>query len=213
VFVPLTETTGLAGAFTALTLEIATADCRRFRDAGVAMPVALNVSPRVLLDPGFPRSVEAQLRQSGLDGEDLLEIEITENTLMGDHEAARRALANLRAIGVRISIDDFGTGYSSFAYLSELDVHTLKIDRSFVSRLGEEGDAEAILRAIIELARGLGLETVAEGVERPEACDRLAALGCDCVQGFALARPMTADAVLEWIAAREVGPRGRRGPV
>jgi diguanylate cyclase (GGDEF)-like protein len=216
VFVPLTEMTGLAGAFTQLTLEMATADCRRFRDAGVRIPVALNVSPRVLLDPAFPRSVEAQLRRDGLDGEELLEIEITENTLMGDHEAARTALANLRAIGVRISIDDFGTGYSSFAYLSELAVHTLKIDRSFVSRLseqGEQGDAEAILRSIIELARNLGLATVAEGVERPEVCDRLAALGCDCVQGFALARPMTADAVLAWIAAGQVGSRSPRDPV
>jgi diguanylate cyclase (GGDEF)-like protein len=210
VFVPLTEMTGLARAFTQLTLEMATADCRRFRDAGVPMPVALNVSPRVLLDPAFPRSVEAQLREVGLDGEGLLEIEITESTLMGDHEAARNALDNLKAIGVRISIDDFGTGYSSFAYLSELSVHTLKIDRSFVSRLDEEGDAEAILRSIIELARGLGLETVAEGVERPEACDRLAALGCDCVQGFALARPMTADAVLDWITARAAGSRSPR---
>ncbi len=101
------------------------------------MPVALNVSPRVLLDPGFPRSVEAQLRRAGLDGEALLEIEITEDSLMGDHAAARAALANLRAIGVRTSIDDFGTGYSSLAYLRELTVYALKIDQAFVTRRGD----------------------------------------------------------------------------
>ena len=212
VFVPLTEMTGLALPFTQLTLEMATSDCRRFRDAGCAVPVALNVSPRVLLDPGFPRSVEAQLRRAGLDGEALLEIEITEDSLMGDHAAARAALANLRAIGVRTSIDDFGTGYSSLAYLRELTVYALKIDQAFVTRRGTDSDSEAILRSIIELARGLGLETVAEGVEDLSDCDRLAALGCDCVQGFALARPMPADGVLEWMLARAEGAgRAREG--
>jgi diguanylate cyclase (GGDEF)-like protein len=204
VFVPLTEMTGLAKPFTQLTLEMATADCRRWRDEGFFLPVALNVSPRVLIDPGFPRAVEAQLRECGLEGE-ALEIEITESSLMGDHELARIALDNLRAIGVRTSIDDFGTGYSSLAYLRELNVHALKIDRSFVSRLGEEGDrgdSEAILHSIIELAHGLGLETVAEGVEEVSACDRLAALGCDAVQGFGLAKPMGADDVVGWMVGR-----------
>ena len=206
VFVPLAEMTGLAGVFTQLTLELATADARRWRDEGCFVPVALNVSPRVLLDPAFPRAVAVQLARMGLDGE-ALEIEITESTLMGDHDAARNALDTLRAIGIRISIDDFGTGYSSLAYLRELTVHALKIDRMFVNRLGEDGDSEAILRSIIALARGLGLQTVAEGVEDLRACDRLAALGCDCVQGFALARPMPANKALEWMLAREGGAR------
>ena len=121
---------------------------------------------------------------------------------MGDHEQARRALTRLREIGVRTSIDDFGTGYSSLSYLRELPVHALKIDRSFITHLLDEPDLEAIVRSIIELARNLRLETVAEGVEDERVCDRLVRLGCDYAQGFALARPMPADAMRSWLRAR-----------
>ncbi len=134
----------------------------------------------------------------GLD-ESALEIEITESTLIGDHEQARAALTRLRNIGVRTSIDDFGTGYSSLSYLRELPVHALKIDRSFITDLLDEPDSEAIVRSIIELARNLGLETVAEGVEDGRVSERLLSLGCDYVQGFAIARPMPARAMLRWL--------------
>ena len=165
------------------------------------MPIAVNVPARVLLDPSFPDLVEAKRRMFGLD-EGSLEIEITESTLMGDHDQARSAITRLREMGVRTSIDDFGTGYSSLAYLRELPVHALKIDRSFIIRLVDEPDLEAIVRSIIELARNLRLETVAEGVEDERACERLLKLGCDYAQGFALARPMPADAMRGWLRAR-----------
>jgi diguanylate cyclase len=100
---------------------------------------------------------------------------------------------------VRISIDDFGTGYSSLSYLRELPVHALKIDRSFITNLTDDPDSEAIVRSIIELARNLRLETVAEGVEDERVCERLVRLGCDYAQGFAIARPMPADAMLRWL--------------
>jgi diguanylate cyclase (GGDEF)-like protein len=203
-FVPLAERTGLVGPLTNLALERALADSRRWRDAGVTLPVAVNVSAKVLLDHLFPEAVGARLAEAGLDGS-ALEIEITESTLMGDHVQARDALERLRAIGVRASIDDFGTGFSSLAYLRELPVHALKIDRSFIARLAGDPGAEAIVRSIIELARNLGLSTVAEGVEEPGDCDRLAALGCDAVQGFALARPMPSDAMLDWMLSRAAG--------
>jgi EAL domain-containing protein (putative c-di-GMP-specific phosphodiesterase class I) len=118
---------------------------------------------------------------------------------MGDHAQAREALTRLRAIGVRTSIDDFGTGYSSLSYLRELPVHALKIDRSFITNLLSEPESEAIVRSIIELARNLHLETVAEGVEDERAFDRLVSLGCDYAQGFAIARPMPAASVLSWL--------------
>jgi diguanylate cyclase len=137
----------------------------------------------------------------GLD-ESALEIEITESTLMGDHDQAREALTRLRNIGVRTSIDDFGTGYSSLSYLRQLPVHALKIDRSFISDLSDEPGSDAIVRSIIELARNLQLETVAEGVEDEHVCDLLVALGCDLAQGFALARPMPADEIRRWLRAR-----------
>jgi diguanylate cyclase (GGDEF)-like protein len=200
-FVPLAERTGLAEPLTELALETAAADCRRWQNDGHYTPVAVNVPARVLLDPAFPDLVESKRRTFGLE-EGALEIEITESTLMGDHDQARRALTRLREIGVRTSIDDFGTGYSSLSYLRELPVHALKIDRSFITQLIDEPDLEAIVRSIIELARNLRLETVAEGVEDERVCDRLIGLGCDYAQGFALARPMPADAMRSWLRAR-----------
>jgi diguanylate cyclase (GGDEF)-like protein len=198
-FVPLAERTGLAEPLTSLALETAARDCRRWHDEGCLTPVAVNVPARVLLDPAFPELVESKRRQFGLD-ENALEIEITESTLMGDHSEAREAIARLRANGVRTSIDDFGTGYSSLSYLRELPVHALKIDRSFIKDLIHEPESEAIVRSIIELARNLRLETVAEGVEDRRVCDLLARLGCHYAQGFALARPMPADDMLRWLS-------------
>jgi diguanylate cyclase len=197
-FVPLAERTGLAEPLTELALEIAATDCRRWQDEGFYTPVAVNVPARVLLDEGFPDQVEAKRLAMNLDPGSL-EIEITESTLMGDHDQARLAITRLRAIGVRISIDDFGTGYSSLSYLRELPVHALKIDRSFITDLTDDPDSEAIVRSIIELARNLRLETVAEGVEDERVCERLVRLGCDYAQGFAIARPMPADAMLRWL--------------
>ena len=199
-FVPLAERTALAEPLTKLALEIAAADCARWKADGCFTPVAVNVPAGVLLNPRFPEQVESTRRAVGLD-QGSLEIEITESTLMGDHEHAREALTTLREIGVRTSIDDFGTGYSSLSYLRQLPVHALKIDRSFVFDLLDEPDSEAIVRSIIELARNLGLETVAEGVEDERVSDRLISLGCDYIQGFALARPMPADAMLRWLRA------------
>jgi diguanylate cyclase (GGDEF)-like protein len=202
-FVPLAERTGLAESLTEFALGTAAADCRRWLDAGCFVPVAVNVPARVLLDPSFPDLVESQRRAFGLE-EGMLEIEITESTLMGDHDQARQALTRLREIGVRTSIDDFGTGYSSLSYLRQLPVQALKIDRSFITDLMDEPESEAIVRSIIELARNLHLETVAEGVEDERVCERLTRLGCDYAQGFALARPMSAEAMLAWLRARVV---------
>jgi diguanylate cyclase (GGDEF)-like protein len=200
-FVPLAERTGLAEPLTELALELAVTDCRRWQDEGHFTPVAVNVPARVLLDPSFPDMVESKRVAMNLD-QGALEIEITESTLMGDHDQARAALTRLREIGVRTSIDDFGTGYSSLSYLRELPVHALKIDRSFITNLMDDPELEAIVRSIIELARNLRLETVAEGVEDERLCEQLIRLGCDYAQGFALARPMPADAMGRWLHAR-----------
>jgi diguanylate cyclase (GGDEF)-like protein len=197
-FVPLAERTGLAEPLTKLALEVAAADCARWRDQGCFTPVAVNVPAGVLLNDRFPDLLESTRKAVGLE-QGSLEIEITESSLMGDHARAREALARLRAIGVRTSIDDFGTGYSSLSYLRELPVHALKIDRAFITDLLHDRDSEAIVRSIIELARNLGLETVAEGVEDERVSARLTGYGCDYVQGFALARPMPADAMLRWL--------------
>ena len=137
-------------------------------------------------------------------------IEVTETSAMTNPERTRMILGALRASGVRVSIDDFGVGHSSLAYLRTLPATELKIDRSFVLGSAAEVKDRAIVRAAIALAHDLGLTVTAEGVERPEVLQRLADLGCDCVQGFGVARPMEPGDLLEWALSRDVpAPRDR----
>ena len=138
------------------------------------------------------------LEQTGADATGL-KLELTESLLQSQVEETIGKMRLLRALGIRFSMDDFGTGYSSLSYLRELPVHALKIDRSFITNLLNEPESEAIVRSIIELARNLHLETVAEGVEDERAFDRLVSLGCDYAQGFAIARPMPAASMLPWL--------------
>jgi EAL domain-containing protein (putative c-di-GMP-specific phosphodiesterase class I) len=122
---------------------------------------------------------------------------------MADPARAVGLLHQLRDLGVRLSVDDFGTGYSSLSYLKRLPVHEVKIDRSFVTGLREQGEDVAIVRAIVDLGRHLGLEVVAEGVEDQATWDLLASMACDLVQGWHLARPMPTGELLPWLATRE----------
>jgi EAL domain-containing protein (putative c-di-GMP-specific phosphodiesterase class I) len=121
---------------------------------------------------------------------------------MADPARSIALLHELRELGVRLSVDDFGTGYSSLSYLKRLPVHEVKIDRSFVTGLKDDGEDIAIVRAIVDLGRHLGLAVVAEGVEDQHTWDLLAAMGCDLVQGWHLGRPMPVDDLAPWFAAR-----------
>jgi EAL domain-containing protein (putative c-di-GMP-specific phosphodiesterase class I) len=132
---------------------------------------------------------------------DALELEITESTIMTDAARARTVLLQLSELGVRLAIDDFGSGHSSLGYLKRLPIDVLKIDRSFVMNMADDGDDAVIVRSTIDLGHNLGLEVVAEGVETQEALARLTELGCDTVQGYFLGRPQPTDAV-EWIVRR-----------
>ena len=131
---------------------------------------------------------------------DCLTLEITESSIMAEPERSLETLAQLRSIGVRLSVDDFGTGYSSLAYLRRLPVDEVKIDRSFVRDLASDDQDAAIVRAVTALADSLSLSVVAEGVEDRGAWERLAAMGCDVVQGYHVARPMPEQHVLEWVS-------------
>ena len=200
-FIPLAENTGLMAPLTEWVLRHAIDQSARWREAGLMLPVAVNVSPRSLLDGDLPGTVLRLLADAGLPA-DLLELEITETAIMTDPEGAVRMLRHLQAMGVRVSIDDFGTGYTSLSYLKQLPVHTLKIDRAFVADILENTKDQAITEAIIALGHKLGLSVLAEGIENAEVWQRLSSLNCDEGQGYHLARPMPSTDLLRWIFAR-----------
>ena len=195
LFVPIAESAGLIEPITRFVLREATAECGRWRQAERAgATVAVNISARHLLHGDLVGEVATTLETSGLDPR-ALTLELTESTLVRDPE---RSIAQLRAVkemGIKVAVDDFGTGYSSLAYLRDLPIDTVKIDRAFVSEVGRCARHEAIVAAIVGMARGLGFTTVAEGVEATEQVAFLRAVGCDEAQGFLFARPVPPEAI------------------
>jgi diguanylate cyclase (GGDEF)-like protein len=209
-FVPLAERTGAIGDLTRWVLDTALAQCRAWRDAGRDIPVAVNLAAPNIVDAALPELVAALLARWDVPA-DRLECEISEHTVMADPRRALDVLERLRRQGVRLSLDDFGTGHSSLAYLKRLPLDEVKIDRSFVMGMAEDGNDAAIVRSTIDLARHLGLEVVAEGVESEAVMRDLAELSCDVAQGFFLSRPLPADQLDEWLAAYDVNV-SLRGP-
>ena len=203
-FVPTAEGSSLMMPLTLHTLRMALVEARRWRDAGHPLQVAVNLSARCLLELGFPGQVQELLHEHGVPAA-LLRLELTESTIMVDPARALTILTALDALGVSLSIDDFGTGYSSMSYLKRLPVDELKIDRSFVQDMLASDDGAVLVRSSIELGHNLGMSVVAEGVEDAETLAALAALDCDVVQGYHLARPMPADAVVGWLRDRGAG--------
>ena len=189
-FIPVAEHTGLIRPLTDIVLDEALRQVRVWRDAGHVVPVAVNLSARSLLDNELPARIAGVLARHDVSP-DLLILEITESVLMEDPNRAMAILKDLSALGIGLSIDDFGTGYSSLAYLKELPVAELKIDRSFVVNMSDDGRDAAIVRSTIDLGHNLGLTIVAEGVEDELALDELARLGCETAQGYFLALPQT----------------------
>jgi diguanylate cyclase (GGDEF)-like protein len=198
-FVPLAENLGLIRPLTHAALTGAIRQVAAWRADGLRLSVAVNVTAQDLVDHTLVTEVDDLLTEYGVPG-DALELEITESTLMSDPHRADAVLEGLSARGVRLAIDDFGTGYSSLTYLRRLPIDAVKIDRSFVVDLaGDDSDA-AIVTAIVELARRLGLRTVAEGVEDAAAYALLRGMGCDQAQGFLLSRPLRAAEFTAWAA-------------
>jgi diguanylate cyclase (GGDEF)-like protein len=195
-FIPLAEHSSLITPLTMIVLETALRDLTSW-SGPATMSMAVNMSPRSLLDPGIVDHVRRALENARVAPSSLT-LEITENSLMTDPEGAIAALESLRALGVRLSIDDLGTGYSSLAYLQRLPVDEVKIDRSFVMAFPDAA-AEAVVGAIVDLAHRLQRHVVAEGVERAGALVALQGLGCDVAQGYHIARPMPADRFAEFL--------------
>jgi EAL domain-containing protein (putative c-di-GMP-specific phosphodiesterase class I) len=200
-FLGLAERTGLIADVTRWVLAAAMCQCSAWRREGNELPVAVNLAAANIVDTALPEAVASILQRWGVPGH-MLECEISEDTVMGDPRRATDVLERLRELGVRLSLDDFGTGHSSLSYLKRLPLDEVKIDRSFVIGMADDPSDAAIVRSTIDLARHLGLEVVAEGVETAEVLDVLAALECDVAQGFLLSRPLPAAELDGWLAAR-----------
>jgi diguanylate cyclase (GGDEF)-like protein len=196
-FIEVAERTGLIKDLTYRVLELGMRDLRTWNDQGRSLSLSLNVSVRNLLDPRFPEEVARLLAVYGVDSHSIT-LELTESSLMVDPDTAKRTMQDLAELGVSVAIDDFGTGYSSLAYLTDLPIGELKIDKSFVRAMGSDSRNAILVRSTIELAHNLGLRTVAEGIEDSFTFERLRALGCELAQGFHMSEPLPAAALLGW---------------
>ena len=199
-FVELAECSSLIRPLTQFVLDRALEQCRRWRDAGRDLTVAVNISARSLHDVDFSERVLSSIARWRVDPS-LLVLELTESAIMTDPDRAKTTLVGLHGAGVQISIDDFGTGYSSLAYLQSLPIDELKIDRGFVAQL-DDRCGSVIVRAVIDLARNLGLRVVAEGIESERTAANLRALGCDVGQGYTWSEALPAEALDRWLDSR-----------
>ena len=194
-FIPLAEDTGHIVRLGSWVLRSACAQLARWQmnETTRHLKIAVNVSARQFHQPDFVASVKDTVRAAGVDP-CRLELELTESAILSDMDETIRRMNELRALGIRFALDDFGTGYSSLSYLKRLPLDQLKIDQSFVRDMAEDEGSEAIVLAILSLSHALGLEVVAEGVERPEQRDFLRHHGCDCFQGYLFGKPLPMEA-------------------
>jgi predicted signal transduction protein with EAL and GGDEF domain len=192
-FIPLAEETGLINQIGSWVLGEA---CRYAASWPAEMSVAVNVSPSQFRHADLYNMVVAALQESGLSPA-RLELEITEGVLLNDTEDTLAVLVRLRKLGVKIAMDDFGTGYSSLGYLQKFPFDKVKIDRSFIRRIGHDTGAKAIVRAVVGMTHALGIKANAEGVELEEQADLLTIEGCEEVQGYFFGKPMGAEAILQ----------------
>ena len=197
-FIPLAEHTGLIAPLSRWVLATALRQCRSWRDAGLEMRVAVNLSARLLHDEHLVATI-GELLQTWDVLPSQLTVEITESAVMVDPGRALALLTRLHQTGVRIAIDDFGTGYSSLAYFKRLPIDEIKIDKSFVLDMSMHDGNATIARSIIDLGHNLGLSVVAEGVETRQIWDQLAAMHCDVGQGYYLSRPIAAADLTHWV--------------
>jgi predicted signal transduction protein with EAL and GGDEF domain len=199
-FVPLAEATGLIRELTLRVLDEALRQQRAWRDDGIDIRVAVNLSARDLYDLTLPATTARLLATYDVPPT-ALELEITESVIVADPMRARAILSRLSEMGIVLAIDDYGTGYSSLGYLKRLPIDEMKIDRSFVMQMADDRNDAAIVRSTVELGRNLGLRVVAEGVETATAWSHLKALGCDFAQGYYLSKPLPAAEIAALVTA------------
>lgn len=212
-FIPLMEETGLIVVAGNGVLERVTEDWRRWYDAGLSVPViAINVAAKQFLDGSLMAEIAAAIACCGKASECPLSIEVTESGLLFDSENISKQLRAIRALGVRVALDDFGTGYSSLSYLATLPVDVLKIDQSFVMKMTTEPKYMTLVNSIIQLAHGIDLKVVAEGVQTEEEAKFLKLLQCELAQGYLYAKPMSAASFASLLASALVKTAGPQEP-
>lgn len=197
-FIALAERTGMIRTLTDWVLASALRQSTALRQAGIQLPIAVNLSAFNLQDPHLLEKIQAMCAACNME-KGMLELEITEGAVMADPVGALDILTRLRDLGMPLYIDDFGTGYSSLSYLKKLPVATIKIDKSFVSDMLDDADSASIVRSTITLAHDMALTVVAEGVEDEAVWAQLKALGCDAGQGYYMGRPMPGSQVEAWL--------------
>jgi len=192
-FIPIAEDTGLIGRIGEWVMQTACAQVKSWQIEGKGqVKIAVNISSRQFYDDSLARDVAGILAATGLESR-YLELELTESMVMKDPKVTIASLGVLKAMGVSIAVDDFGTGYSSLAYLKKYPLDVLKIDRSFVRDIATDPDDAAIVRAIIAMAKSLGMSVIGEGIETQQQLEFLKHNGCDVIQGFLLGKPVPAD--------------------
>ncbi|GHJ46185.1 bifunctional diguanylate cyclase/phosphodiesterase [Catellatospora sp. TT07R-123] len=200
-FVAVAEHTGQLSRLTDVVLREGLRRARQWVDAGRPLSVAVNLSPRTLVDPSFPQRVDDLLQEYGVSP-DRLTLEITEDGVVDGVDRLLPTLRRLYDLGVHLSVDDFGTGYSSLSYLRRLPVHEVKVDRSFVQGMATDPGDLAIVRAVVDISRHFGLTVVAEGVESELTLELLEEIGCDIGQGFLFSRPLPYERLEAWLGAQ-----------
>lgn len=206
IFIPIAEETGLIHAIGTWAIECACRHIRQWREQDIDFGgrISINISPWQIAHPQFVSNLAEQVAAAGIEPSTLT-LELTESALLGDFDAALRTLQQLSAIGFRLALDDFGTGYSSLAYLQQLPLDELKIDRSFIGAL-QATIADPLASFVIDVGRRLGMTTIAEGVETAEQEAVLRELGCDLMQGYFICRPLAADDFRQWVGQRAAAP-------
>jgi EAL domain-containing protein (putative c-di-GMP-specific phosphodiesterase class I) len=207
-FLPAAEGAGLMRKVANRTMNLALQQIRWWRDEGMPLTVAVNLSTTNLLDLDLVSTIDGLLKTHGLPADALI-LEITESALV-DSARSRNTVAALQRLGVRISLDDYGTGWSSLARLQDVSVDELKLDKVFVSRLAHDPRSVAIVRSTVALARSLGADLVAEGVEDDITLSALRRYGCTITQGFVHSPPLPADDLQHWIASHAPKPAARQ---
>jgi diguanylate cyclase (GGDEF)-like protein len=204
-FISLAENSGLMGDITLIIIELAMAQQKIWAAQGLSLQIAINLSVYNLLNYHLPQQIQSLMESYNIEPE-LLKFEITESCLMSDPDRAQRTLNALNQMQIKLSIDDFGTGYSSLAYLKNLPVTELKIDRTFVKDMIHNEDDQMIVKSTIDLAHNLGCCVVAEGIENAKTFERLIEMGCDMAQGYYHSRPLPTNELEQWLATSQWPP-------